>query len=85
MIFGFLKKIADAAARFHSAGPRDVRDGRWSQGRGGRGSHPRQSTDAEMILFARSRQGPNPLGDMRRITDKINGSAVAQIGWSART
>ena len=27
MIFGFLKKIADAAARFHSAGPRDVREG----------------------------------------------------------
>ena len=29
-----------------------------------RGSHPRQSTDAEMILFAGSRQGRNHLGVM---------------------
>jgi hypothetical protein len=58
-------------ARFFSRGPRDVRDGRRSQGRGGRGSHPSQSTDAEMILFARSRQSPNPLGVMRRMGERL--------------
>jgi len=37
MAFVFSKKNADGAARFFSLGPRDVRDGRWSDGRRARG------------------------------------------------